>query len=291
MEATQILLGLVGEGISTSRSPAMHETEGRAHGCNTTYRLFDTATPEYADKSLSSIVRDAQSSGYKGLNVTHPFKMAVVDLLDDVDDRAAMLGSVNTVVISDEGQLTGYNTDVTGFHRSFVEGLPNAARQFVVQVGTGGAGVAVAHALVQAGTTQLYVADLDKKKADSLAESVNRAAGREAAFGIDPSELEHYITVADGVVNATPMGMAAHPGTPFDTFLLTPGHWVIDVVYMPIETQLLMQAKIQGSRTLGGSQMCVYQAADAFRLFTGLEPDTVRMHQAFIDAGASPATV
>lgn len=284
MKSSSILLGLVGHGIDTSRSPSMHEAEGTAHGYETIYRLLDTATPELADRSLADIIDWIRAMGFNGFNVTHPYKQAIVDLLDEVDDRAAVMGSVNTVVIGEDGQLKGYNTDVTGFHRSLIEGLPGAALNSVVQVGTGGVGVSVAHALAAAGTTRLYVADLDSARASALATVVNEVAGREAVVGIEMSDLEQQISNADGVVNATPMGMAAHPGTPFNTSWLLPTQWVLDVVYMPIETQLLVEAHARGCRTLGGSQMCVYQAADAFRLFTGLEPDTTRMHHAFAAA-------
>lgn len=287
MNASSILLGLLGDSIGTSRSPAMHEAEGRAHGVSTVYRRLDTATPALTGRSLHEVLQLAQAMGFNGLNVTHPHKQAVVTMLDEVEEAAARIGAVNTVLIGADGRLSGHNTDVSGFHHSFVTGLPGVARGSVVQIGTGGAGSAVAHALVASGVERLRVADLDRDRATTLARSVNEAVGREVVSGVDSTGIETLIAQADGVVNATPMGMSAHPGTPFNTSCLTPRHWVVDVVYMPINTQLLVEARAKGCQTLNGGHMCVQQAVDAFRLFTGLEPDPARMHQTFMAAGTS----
>ncbi|AGF73576.1 quinate/shikimate dehydrogenase (NAD+) [Corynebacterium halotolerans] len=285
MNHDSILLGLIGEGISLSRTPAMHEAEGLAQGAATVYRRLDTLTDRLKGRSLTGLLDAARATGFNGLNITHPYKQAVLPLLDELSEQAAGLGSVNTVVISPDGKLTGHNTDVTGFSRGLEEGLPDAGMTEVVQVGAGGVGNAVAYSLVTHGVERLYVADLDPTRAQALAESINAAVGREAVTGVDARGIEDVIAAADGVVNATPMGMPAHPGTAFDTSCLTPRHWVGDVVYMPIETQLLAEAKALGCRTLDGTGMAIHQAVDAFRLFTGLEPDAGRMRATFLSLG------
>lgn len=282
MNHDSILLGLIGEDISLSRTPAMHEAEGLAQGAATVYRRIDTLTDRARGRSLRELLDAARSTGFNGLNITHPYKQAVLPLLDEVSEQAAQLGAVNTVVIADNGHTTGHNTDVTGFARGLEEGLPDVPMTTVVQVGAGGVGNAVAYSLVTHGVEQLQVADLDPDRAKALADAINSAIGREAVHGVDARGVEEVIATADGVVNATPMGMLAHPGTAFDTSCLTPRHWVGDVVYMPIETQLLKDARELGCHTLDGTRMAIHQAVDAFRLFTGLEPDVERMRQTFL---------
>ncbi|MGP6174465.1 shikimate dehydrogenase [Corynebacterium sp. A21] len=285
MSKDSILLGLIGDGIAQSRTPAMHEAEGLAHGAATVYRRLDTATPTLHSMPLPQILEAVKNLGFNGLNITHPHKQAVLPLLDEVSEQARALGAVNTVVISAEGTLSGHNTDVTGYARGFREGLADVAKNTVVQVGAGGAGNAVAYALVSNGVKKLLVADLDLARAQELAASINAAIGREAVEGVSAEGVEQLIAEADGVVNATPMGMLAHPGTAFDTACLTPRHWVSDVVYVPLETQLLAAARVLGCATLDGSRMAVYQAVDAFEHFTGWEADPQRMRETFLSLG------
>lgn len=285
MNTDTILLGLIGDDISLSRTPAMHEAEGLAHGVPTVYRRLDTATAGLLGKPLAEILHAARDLGFNGLNITHPHKQAILPLLDEVSAEAARLGSVNTVVIDSTGRTTGHNTDVTGYARGLIEGLSGARLEQVVQVGAGGVGNAVAYALVTNGVQHLQVADLDPARAEALAASINAAVGKQVVTGIDARGMEAVIAAADGVVNATPMGMLSHPGTAFDTSCLTPQHWVSDVVYMPIQTQLLACATAIGARTLDGTRMAVYQAVDAFRLFTGFEPDARRMRETFLSLG------
>lgn len=282
MNHNSILLGLIGEDISLSRTPAMHEAEGLAQGAATVYRRIDPLTERARNRSLEELFDAARFAGFNGLNITHPFKQAVLPLLDDIAEQAAQLGAVNTVVIAEDGRTTGYNTDVTGFARGLQEGLPDATMTTVVQVGAGGVGNAVAYSLVTNGVEHLQVADLDINRAQALASNINSAIGREAVQGVDARGIEDAIAAADGVVNATPMGMSTHPGTAFDVSCLTSRHWVGDVVYMPIETELLLTAQELGCRTLDGTRMAIHQAVDAFRLFTGLEPSVDRMRATFL---------
>ena len=277
-----ILLGLIGQGLDLSRTPAMHEAEGLAQGRATVYRRIDTLGSRASGQDLKTLLDAALSLGFNGLNITHPYKQAVLPLLDEVSEQATQLGAVNTVVIEANGHTTGHNTDVSGFGRGMEEGLPNAKLDSVVQVGAGGVGNAVAYALVTHGVQKLQVADLDTSRAQALADVINNAVGREAVVGVDARGIEDVIAAADGVVNATPMGMPAHPGTAFDVSCLTKDHWVGDVVYMPIETELLKAARALGCETLDGTRMAIHQAVDAFRLFTGLEPDVSRMRETFL---------
>lgn len=276
-----LLLGLIGEGISASRTPRMHENEGIAHDLTTIYRTIDIAEERLTSVPLAELLTSAVHLGFDGLNITHPFKQQVIELLDEVDPGARRIGSVNTVVIDEAGRTTGHNTDVTGFARGFEAGLEGAARDRVVQIGAGGAGRAVAFALSESGVKDLVIADISAERAQDLAAEIG-----DDVRAISMSELEPAITSADGIVNATPVGMAAFPGTPFDTDLLDSQTWVADVVYFPLETQLLREAKAKGCRTLDGSGMAVKQAIDAFELFSGRKADPTRMRETFLSFGA-----
>jgi shikimate dehydrogenase len=224
--------------------------------------------------------------GFSGLNITYPCKQAVVPLLDQLSPDARALGAVNTVVLKD-GQRVGHNTDCSGFAESFRRGLPDVRRDRVVQLGAGGAGAAVAHALLAEGVGRLAISDTDTPRAEALAADLTArfGAGRAVAVG----DLVVEVAAADGLVNCTPVGMAKLPGTPLPVALLRPALWVAEIVYFPLETELLRAARAIGCRTLDGGGMAVFQAVGAFRLFTGLEPDAARMqrHFAAMSAAAS----
>lgn len=272
---TSIRCGLIGAGIATSLSPALHEAEGRAHGLDLAYTLIDVDRPG-TPHDLGTLLARAESAGLAGVNVTHPFKQQVVGLLDELSPLARDIGAVNTVVFRD-GRRFGDNTDASGFAQAFRRGLPDAAIDRVVQLGAGGAGAACAFAQLALGVRQLVVIDPDEERRGLLAEALS------ARFEIDriavapPDQLPDALASANGLVNATPVGMLAQPGLPLPVELLHPGLWVADIVYMPVETALLRAADRLGLRALGGTTMCVYQAAAAFELFTGLVPDTRRM--------------
>jgi shikimate dehydrogenase len=267
--------GLIGAGIGTSLSPALHEEEGRHHGLGLSYVLIDTARPGTPD-DLGVLLRDAEAEGFAGLNITHPYKQRVIPELDELSPRARAIGAVNTVVFRD-GRRIGHNTDASGFARSFRRGLPGAATRRVVQLGAGGAGAAVAHAQLAAGTGHVAIVDPDRSRGAALVRALRKAFGDERTDAVGPDGLPACLAAADGVVNASPVGMISHPGTPVAVELLRDDQWIADVVYMPAETRLLCEAAARGLRTLGGTGMCVFQAAEAFELITGRTPDTERM--------------
>lgn len=277
------LIGLIGDGVLPSLTPAMHEREGAAHGLLYLYRPIDIAALGLAPESVGDLVRAARNLGYNGLNITHPCKQLVIEHLDEVDPNASRLGAVNTVVIGADGRTVGHNTDFSGFLSAFRAGLPDAALGRVVQLGAGGAGSAVAYALLTAGVEHLSIVDVDPARAESRAAELSALFPGASVEARTTAELASLLEAADGVVHCTPTGMAAHPGTPFDTSLLTPRHWVADIVYRPIETQLVRDARAAGCRVLDGGRMAVGQAVDAFRIFTGLEPDAERMRDHFLE--------
>jgi len=272
-----ILAGLIGAGIQASRTPSLHEHEGDAQGMRYLYRIIDLDAQQLDVTALPQLIDGAQRCGFTGLNITFPCKQAVIPLLDELSDEARSIGAVNTVVFKN-GKRIGHNTDCLGFAEGLRRGLGDVARGRVVQMGAGGAGAAVAHALLAEGVEQLTVFEVDPARAQSLVDNLNAhfGAGR-ARVGHD---LPSTMASADGLVNTTPVGMAKLPGTPLPPELLHAKLWVAEIIYFPLQTELLAHARRLGCRTLDGSTMAVFQAVKAFELFTGEQADAARM-QAF----------
>lgn len=273
-----IKVGLIGASIQQSKSPFLHETEARALGLDLDYELLDLKAMGVGPEALPDLLRQVESEGYAGVNVTHPCKQAVMPLLDDLSEDAAMIGAVNTVVFED-GRRRGYNTDEWGFRESFRRQMSGAPLERVVQIGAGGAGAATAHAMLELGAAHLSIFDVDVARAEVLAMKMagKFGAGR-AAVAADAAAA---LAVAQGLVQASPIGMADHPGTPIPVSLLRPDLWIAEVVYFPLETELLAAARKLGCRTVDGGGMAVFQAARAFELFTGVAPDAERMLERF----------
>jgi shikimate dehydrogenase len=272
--------GLIGASIQASRSPVMHMREARALGLDLVYDLFDLDRIGGGVLALPQILSQVREQGYLGVNITHPVKQAVLELLDDCSGDVRALGACNTVVFRN-GRSMGHNTDWIGFAQNFRRGLPGASLDTVVQLGAGGAGSAVTYALLQMKARRILVHDIDTVRVRAFAERFNRLAGRECVFPVQA--LEEEIATASGVVNCTPVGMDKHPGLPLPAQVLRPGLWVADIVYVPLRTQLLQQAEAAGCRILGGGGMAVFQAAKAFDLFTGADADAERMLRQFQD--------
>jgi shikimate dehydrogenase len=282
--------GLIGAGIGSSLSPPLHEREAWRLGLESEYRLFDIEELGRAPGEVGELVRDARELGLAGVNITHPCKQLVVPELDDLSPEAAALNAVNTVVF-DGDRLVGHNTDTTGFREAFTRGLPGATIDRVVVLGAGGAGAAVAHAMLAIGAQELAVVDVDRERASELADALVRRFGASRARAAEPAAFARLLAAADGLVHATPVGMAAYPGTAVPPELLRPALWVAEVVYVPIETRLLRDARARGCRTLSGAAMVALQAAGSMELFAGVRPDRERMlaHVNELTAGARQA--
>jgi shikimate dehydrogenase len=276
LRRSSILVGLIGAGIQESRALAMHECEGAAQGLNYVYRLIDLDGQGFEVESLPELIGAAERMGFDGLNITHPCKQAVIPLLTELSDDARAIGAVNTVLLQN-GRRIGHNTDWSGFAESFRLALPDAALQRVVQLGAGGAGSAVAHAALTLGVERLAILDTDPDRARGLVSRLDAHFGKGRA--IAAMDVETELADANGLIHATPTGMAKHPGLPLPANLLRPKLWVAEIVYFPLETELLRTAKALGCRCLDGGGMAVFQAAEAFRLFTGISPDVKRMQQ------------
>lgn len=275
------VLGLVGVGIQVSLTPAMHVREGRAAGLSLSYRLIDVAELGLGPDDVPQLLTWAQRLGFDGLNITHPFKQSVVPLLDELSQDAADLGAVNTVLFRD-GRLLGRNTDWSGYSRAFQRVLPDAIHDRVVLIGAGGAGVAVAYGLLAQGASHVAVLDREVDRAQACVVRLAKRFGDDLLSVVDGvGDLGAALEHAGGLVNATPVGMRGHPGIPVAADLVHPDLWVSDVVYFPLETDLVALARRRGCRVLSGGGMAVQQAAGAFEYFTGLPPDPERMVRHF----------
>jgi shikimate dehydrogenase len=273
-----VRVGLLGREILASRSPRLHEEEARAQGFALTYELFDFGARDLRDDDLAAVLDRVESDGFAGVNVTYPFKQRVLPLLAGLSPGAERVGAVNTVRFA-AGQRTGFNTDVTGFAEAVRTGLAGASIASVAQAGAGGGGSATAVALLELGTRRLAVVDPDAVRADGLVARLRAAfPDREMVRADDWPEA---LRGADGIVNATPMGMAKLPGMAVPAALIEPRQWVADIVYFPLETELLRVARAKGCRVLDGSAMAVGQAAAAFEIFTGRKADRRRMLASF----------
>ena len=273
-----VLTGLIGMHIGASRSPEMHMREAEAQGFQLIYKLFDLPDPKHDSDALSHTLDTVEADGFSGVNITHPFKQFVMSLLDELSDEAREIGAVNTVLFR-SGKRIGHNTDCYGFEESFRRQLPEASLDKPVQFGAGGAGAATAVAMLRLGCQHLCIYDIDSSRSEDLVKRFQdpSLSGRISVVRDVTAALED----ASGLINATPVGMTSHPGTPVETRLLKQDMWVADVVYFPLETQLLKEARALGCRVADGGQMAVFQAALAFDLFTGRVADRSRMAARF----------
>lgn len=264
------LLGIIGWPVEHSLSPTMHNAAFAALGLNWVY-LPLSVPPGRVEAALRGLL----ALGFRGANVTVPHKEAVMPHLGCITEVAQAIGAVNTLVVGEDGRLTGDNTDGAGFLAALREAgfEPQGCRALVL--GAGGAARAVVYALATAGA-QVTVLNRTSSRAEALIQHL--------APAVPPSSLSSQLlhreilaeeaTHADLLVNATPVGMWPHgEGSPWPDDLPLPSHLtVFDLVYNPLETQLLRQARRVGARTIGGLGMLVHQGALAFELWTGRLP-------------------
>jgi quinate/shikimate dehydrogenase (NAD+) len=271
-QAQKLLTGLIGSPIAHSASPAMHERAAEALGLRGHYQLIEVAGADAA--GLRMMLEGVRRLGFAGVNVTFPYKEAVVPLLDELAPGAAAMGAVNTVVVKD-GRLIGHNTDTTGFARA-VAPLLAPSENAVAVIGTGGVGKAIAFALASQNVSEIRIFDSEPARAEKLASLLDASGNVRVALSV-----EDALSGATGLVNATPVGMLPNRDTPVPPALLHGALWVADAVYSPLITPLLGAAQEKGARIMTGRELAIYQAADAFELFTGLAPSTDVMGEAF----------
>lgn len=273
----RVLVGLIGSGLGRSLTPLMHEAEGARLGFDYEYRLLDLDALGRPATDLPAVLDEVQAAGFAAVNVTHPCKQAVIPLLDELDPDAERIGAVNLVLFRD-GRRIGYNTDWTGFRIAIAHGPGNIAGASVVQFGAGGAGSAIAYALVSLAVARLTIVDADADRAEALRSTL----GSPVVDAVALADAAQALARADGAVNATPLGMNDDARSAFDPAVLPPGSWVADAVYFPIDTPLLRSARAAGRMVVDGGWMAVGQAVASIREITGHSPDLDRVRADFL---------
>ncbi|TCR59411.1 shikimate dehydrogenase [Bosea sp. BK604] len=272
-KAQRLLLGLIGSPVGHSASPAMHEAAARAAGLEAHYHLIEVAGAGRTD--LAVMLEGVCRLGFAGVNITYPYKEAVVPLLNALSPAAEAIGAVNTVVV-DDGQLIGHNTDASGFATAYRALKRQDGERPVAIIGAGGVGRAIAFALSSCGVTRLRLFDLDRERATALARLLERRVDIEIAGSVAAA-----VEGAAGIVNCTPLGMLPNRDMPVPPTLIDASQWVADAVYYPLWTPLLLAAQKAGATVMTGRELAIHQALDAFRLFTGIEASERAMSETF----------
>ena len=255
-------LGLIGKAIMNSSSPDLHVRLGQLTGIPTTYDLFDAN--EQPIESLESQVEKVIAAGYRGVNVTFPWKEAAVKLATRSSPGARMVGAANTLVF-ENGDIIAENTDFTGFMSGFRATLGERKPGRVLLMGTGGVGKAVAFGLGQLGASEVILMDLDDAKSHQLAKELQQQGF--TASTIAPAQLAETVPLCDGLVNCTPIGHEKSPGCPLPAELVEARHWIFDAVYVPAVTEFIAAAKQVGAAVVSGVSLFVFQGVDAFKFF------------------------
>ncbi len=258
------ICGVIGNPLGHSLSPIMHNAGFKELGLNFIYVPF-----EVSEKGLANTLIMLKAKDFRGLNITHPFKIKIIDYLDELDELAEEIGAVNTIV-NNEGTLTGYNTDTYGALEALSRNgvtIETSGGKILI-LGAGGAARAVAVPIAKAGKN-LIIANRTLQRAEDLVDKLNSftASGSEA---IKIEEVETVIDTLDIVINCTPVGMKGGPGgVPIPTGLISNDLIIFDIVYSPRDTPLISAAKNVGAKVIYGYEMLIYQGMKAFELWTG----------------------
>lgn len=265
-------LGLIGDNIADSKSPRLHELAGQILGRPTTY---DRLVPKTLGLDFDGVFERARAEGYRGLNITYPYKERVVPKLRIDEPQVARLGACNTVVFEADGPR-GFNTDWSGFKAAYRGAFGEAAPGTVCMIGAGGVGKAVAFGLVDLGMTELRLVERDLPKAEALAEALQAAVPALAVTCT--TDAAAGAADAAGLVNCTPVGMVGYGGTPLPRSAMAGANWAFDAVYTPMDTQFLQDATAEGLRILSGYELYFFQGLHAINLFQGrgVEEDVLR---------------
>lgn len=259
-------IGLIGQSISASRAPSLHNMLGELKGLPVKYELQELDSPEAAAfKERLALIRE---QGFIGTNVTFPFKQIAVDSADEVNDSVKKVGSTNTLLLKD-GKVCAFNTDYTGFIRGYRTRLGDLPAGKVLMVGAGGVGRAVAFGLFEVGATELFITDLNVAGAEALAQALNDAGYKTTV--VATADVESVAKEVDGLVNCTPVGHYKTPGNPLAESAFGGQKWAFDAVYTPLDTEFLKAANAAGLKIVSGFDLFFYQGLDAFEIFTGVE--------------------
>ncbi|TKT74751.1 shikimate dehydrogenase [Aquamicrobium sp. LC103] len=272
----RIRLGLIGDNIKRSKSPLLHRLAGQLCGIEVSY---EPLIPADMGLDFDAVFERCRAGGFRGINITYPYKEQVVSRLRVDDPRVRSIGACNTVLF-EEGRQTGFNTDYSGFAAAFRANFPDRSPAKVAMAGAGGVGKAIGFALAELGATELRLFDPDAARAEALARSIARAeSGLRVTLA---GTIDEAAADCDGLVNCTPLGMVGYPGTAVPKRLMRSGSWAFDAVYTPVETQFLDEARAAGLEVMSGYELFFHQGVDAFRIFTGYEVDAKVLRAALL---------
>lgn len=270
------MVGLLGNPLGHSFSPAMHNKAFETLGLNYYYLPIEVTTENLAD-----VAKGISKMNFAGFNVTIPHKLNIMKYLDEIDELAALIGAVNTVTIKD-GRMKGYNTDGIGFVRSLEEETKDTVQdKNVFILGSGGASRSIAMAMAFKGAKKVYLCNRTVEKAADLAKEINSKI-RDCSISLPmvKSDMLGPLQETDIFINTTSVGMHPQEGDiPIDSNLIQEGIIVSDIIYNPLKTRLLLEAEQKGCKTVNGLGMLVYQGAEAFKLWTGLDAPVNKMWQ------------
>ncbi len=271
----QLKLGLIGADIAKSRAPDLHRLAGRLCGIAITYDLIQLE-PGLPDAFCDALSK-CRTQGYHAVNVTHPFKQRAAQVARPASHQIRRLGAVNTVRLDPTAEPQGFNSDYTGFKRAFESRFPGQAPGAVAIIGAGGAGRAIAFGLADLGAEEIRLFDQERPQSEGLAAALRPQTDARILIC---DAIEEATTHVDGLINATPVGMYGHPGTPVPKAMLRTQSWAFDAVYTPIETRFLLDARNAGLEVLSGYELFFYQGVDAFEIFSGVRVDEARLRKA-----------
>ncbi len=265
-----IRLGLIGDNIAKSQSPRLHRLAGAQNKAPVSY---DRLVPAETGKEFDTLFAEVAQGGYRGVNITYPYKERAAAKVSIDDPLVRAIGAVNTVIF-DEGGPHGFNTDYSGFIAAYRH-IRTIPPRVALMIGAGGVGKAVAYGLVAMGVQEIRIAERDLPKAESLAEALRAAkAGLRVITGSDAAAMTQG---ADGLINCTPVGMVGYGGTPLARTAMAGAEWAFDAVYTPVDTLFLQDAAAEGLHIISGYELFIGQGVDAWGLFTGLPLDYERL--------------
>ena len=275
-----IKLGLVGDNIAASSSPLLHDTAARRAKINLTYKRL---VPAAEGLSFEHLFQRCKDEGYRGLNITYPYKEKAMAHVTQCDPIIREIGAVNTICF-DGDQVAGYNTDYTGFMAGYQTTFKSEPTGKTALIGCGGVGRAMAFALLTFQAPAIHLFDRDLDKAQALRRDLMKNA--------DTTEIVVFETPEDaardckGILNATPVGMVGYAGCPVDLSAAPNARWVFDAVYTPLETEFLTQAKTLGLAIMTGWELFFWQGAQAFSIFTGAALNRTHLRDELMAIGA-----
>jgi len=273
-----IRLGLIGDNIGPSRAPLLHGLAGRMAGLEVRYDLL---IPKKQGLDFDRLFDRCAAQGYRGINVTYPYKERAAARVRIDDPTVRAISAVNTILFDGETP-TGFNTDYSGFIAGYRAKRGERSPGVVCQIGAGGVGKAVAFALLALGVEAIRIVERDLARAEALAKALAIAAPSVMVEVADDPGVA--AAGAEGIVNCSPVGMAAHPGTPIPASALTGASWAFDAVYTPLKTQFLQDAAAAGLAAISGFALFFHQGVKAFQIFTGRTPDEASLEAALREA-------